>query len=111
MDAKQSSQAAAQEHQADRLLVNARMAAALCAKSLRTWRTWDAAGWVPRPVRIGRSTLWRADELRAWTFIVSLALVVVVSAVSMCRQNERLTPVAVDGMLTVCKIVSVCAEP
>jgi predicted DNA-binding transcriptional regulator AlpA len=48
------------------LLVTAKTAAALCGKSLRTWRTWDAAGWIPRPVRIGRSTLWRADELRAW---------------------------------------------
>jgi predicted DNA-binding transcriptional regulator AlpA len=50
----------------DRLLVTAAEAAALCGKSLRTWRTWDAAGRIPRPVRIGRSTLWRADELRAW---------------------------------------------
>ncbi len=50
----------------DPLLITARQAAAMCGKSLRTWRTWDAAGWVPRPVRIGRSTLWRADELDAW---------------------------------------------
>jgi predicted DNA-binding transcriptional regulator AlpA len=48
------------------LLVNAHDAAALCGKSLRTWRSWDSAGWIPRPVRIGRSTLWRADELRNW---------------------------------------------
>jgi len=48
------------------LLIPARQAAALCGKSLRTWRTWDAAGWIPRPVRIGRSTLWRTDELRNW---------------------------------------------
>lgn len=48
------------------LLVTAKQAAQTCAKSLRTWRTWDAAGWIPRPVRIGRSTLWRLDELRAW---------------------------------------------
>src|SRR5262249_19529502 len=48
------------------LLLTARQAASMCGKSLRTWRTWDAAGWVPRPVRIGRSTLWRAEELRAW---------------------------------------------
>ncbi len=50
----------------DLLLVSARKAAILCDKSLRTWRTWDAAGWIPRPVRIGRSTLWRVDELREW---------------------------------------------
>ena len=39
------------------LLLTAKQAAAMCGKSLRTWRTWDAAGWIPRPVRIGRSTL------------------------------------------------------
>lgn len=47
-------------------LVSAKTAAAMCGKSLRTWRTWDAAGWIPRPVRIGRSVLWRVDELREW---------------------------------------------
>jgi predicted DNA-binding transcriptional regulator AlpA len=50
----------------DALLVTAKQAASMCGKSLRTWRTWDSAGWIPRPVRIGRSTLWRADELRDW---------------------------------------------
>ena len=49
------------------LLISARQAAQMCSKSLRTWRTWDAAGWIPRPVRIARSTLWRVDELRAWS--------------------------------------------
>lgn len=48
------------------LLLTAKQAAKTCGKSLRTWRTWDSAGWIPRPVRIGRSTLWRADELLAW---------------------------------------------
>lgn len=48
------------------LLITARAAAELCGKSLRTWRTWDAAGSIPRSVRIGRSRLWRVDELRAW---------------------------------------------
>lgn len=52
--------------QPNSLLVSAKQAAAMCSKSLRTWRTWDAAGWIPRPVRIGRSTLWRANELRDW---------------------------------------------
>ena len=51
---------------ANTLLVTAKLAAIMCGKSLRTWRAWDAAGWIPRPVRIGRSTLWRADELRGW---------------------------------------------
>ena len=48
------------------LLLTAKQAASMCGKSLRTWRTWDAAGWIPRPVRIGRSTLWRLDELQEW---------------------------------------------
>ena len=48
------------------LLLRTHEAAALCGKSQRTWRTWDAAGHIPQPIRIGRSTLWRADELRAW---------------------------------------------
>jgi prophage regulatory protein len=48
------------------LLLTARQAAALCGRSLRTWWVWDAAGLIPRPVRIGRSSLWRVDELRNW---------------------------------------------
>lgn len=48
------------------LLLTAKQASSMCGKSLRTWRTWDSAGWIPQPVRIGRSTLWRADELREW---------------------------------------------
>jgi predicted DNA-binding transcriptional regulator AlpA len=48
------------------LLITARRAAEICGKSLRTWRTWDSAGLIPQPMRIGRSTLWRLDELRRW---------------------------------------------
>jgi predicted DNA-binding transcriptional regulator AlpA len=48
------------------LLVDAKSAAALCGKSLRTWRCWDALGLIPRPIRIKRSTLWRLDELKTW---------------------------------------------
>ena len=48
------------------LLLPAKEAAAICGTSLRTWRTWDSGGLIPRPVRIQRSTLWRSDELRAW---------------------------------------------
>lgn len=48
------------------LLISARHAAMLCGVSLRTWRTRDAAGWIPRPVRVGRSVFWRAEELRRW---------------------------------------------
>ena len=48
------------------LLLSAHEAAALCGKTERTWRRWDTAGLIPKPMRIGRSTLWRADELKAW---------------------------------------------
>jgi predicted DNA-binding transcriptional regulator AlpA len=48
------------------LLLPARQVAFLLGKSLRTVRTWDALGLIPRPMRIGRSTLWCLEELRAW---------------------------------------------
>lgn len=48
------------------LLLNAQQAASMCGKSLRTWRSWDSAGLVPRPIRIRRCTLWRSDELWQW---------------------------------------------
>lgn len=57
---------AAQEAEHGALLLRAHQAAALCGKSVRTWRTWHASGLIPRPVRIGRSILWRAEELQAW---------------------------------------------
>jgi len=47
-------------------LISASEAARLCGRSERSWRTWDAAGLIPQPVRIGRSTMWRRDELQAW---------------------------------------------
>lgn len=49
-----------------RLLLTAPEAAELCNVSLRTWRTWDAAGAIPRALQIGRSRRWRSDELRLW---------------------------------------------
>lgn len=48
------------------LLLTARQAAKSCGKSLRTWRSWDSAGLIPKPIRINRSTLWRAAELQKW---------------------------------------------
>ncbi len=62
-------QEGANEHNAtlaQQLLLTAKQAARMCGRSLRTWRAWDSAGWIPRPVRIGRATLWRVDEVRAW---------------------------------------------
>ena len=66
MDTTQVGLASCAGVQGTSLLISAKQAAEMCGKSLRTWRAWDAAGWIPRPVRIGRSTLWRLDELRAW---------------------------------------------
>jgi len=48
------------------LLLTAGEAAALCRVSVRTWRTWDAAGRVPRSIGIGRTKLWRPLELVDW---------------------------------------------
>ena len=48
------------------LLLTARQAADLCGTSERTWRTWDSAGRIPKPVNIGRSKFWRPKEIEAW---------------------------------------------
>jgi len=48
------------------LLLTAHHAAALCSTSARTWRAWDVAGKIPAPIRIGRRTFWRAQDLRDW---------------------------------------------
>jgi len=50
-------------------------------------------------------------EFRTWTFRVSNLVVVLVSAVSMCSQNERFAFVHVDGIETVCDSVSVWVWP
>ena len=33
---------------------------------VRTVRTWDAAGKLPSPIRLGGKVVWRVDEIRAW---------------------------------------------
>jgi predicted DNA-binding transcriptional regulator AlpA len=48
------------------LVVDARRLAAMLCAGLRTVRTWDAAGKLPAPVRIGGRVAWRVDEIRAW---------------------------------------------
>lgn len=50
----------------NRLLLTAKEAAEMCGKKQRTWRSWDAAGYIPKPVRLGGSTLWRLEELKSW---------------------------------------------
>lgn len=47
------------------------------------------------------------EVLSTWIWRVSNAVVVVVSAVSICSQKVRVADVAVDGMLTVWVAVSV----
>jgi len=48
------------------LVLTAAEAATLFQKSTRTWRTWDATGIIPKPMRIGRATYWRPEELKTW---------------------------------------------
>lgn len=47
-------------------LVDAEGAGQVMGVSGRTWRRWDSAGNVPRPIRIGRRVRWHIAELRAW---------------------------------------------
>lgn len=48
------------------LVVDARRLAKLLCCGLRTVRTWDAAGKLPAPIRIGGRVVWRVAEIRAW---------------------------------------------
>jgi hypothetical protein len=50
----------------DKLVLTAADAAAMFQKSVRAWRTWDATGKIPKPLRIGHATYWRPEELKAW---------------------------------------------
>jgi predicted DNA-binding transcriptional regulator AlpA len=50
----------------DRLLLSARNLAAMMSLSIATVRRLDAAGKLPRPIRLAGSVRWRADELRRW---------------------------------------------
>ena len=51
------------------------------------------------------------DEFRTCTVNVSNAVVVLVSAVSMCRKKANVAAVAVDGIVTCWSAVSVCVVP
>ena len=48
------------------LVADARSLARLLCAGVRTVRTWDAAGKLPTPLRIGGRVVWRVDEVRAW---------------------------------------------
>lgn len=48
------------------LLLTASQAAAMVGATERTWRTWHAMGSIPQPIRIGRKTFWRSEDIKAW---------------------------------------------
>lgn len=48
------------------LVADAKRLARLLAVGVRTVRSWDAAGKLPTPLRIGGKVVWRLDEIRAW---------------------------------------------
>jgi len=51
------------------LVVDARRLAAMLCCGIRSVRTWDAAGKLPRPVRIGGRVVWRLDEIREYAAV------------------------------------------
>ena len=48
------------------LVVDARRLAKFLCAGLRTVRSWDAAGKLPAPIRLGGKVVWRTDEIRDW---------------------------------------------
>jgi len=48
------------------LLLSVRELGKLLSISTATLWRWEAAGRIPRPVKIGGTTRWRADEIRQW---------------------------------------------
>ena len=48
------------------LAVNAKEAAELCGISRTLWYDLKNAGRIPEPIRLGRRTLWRVDEIQKW---------------------------------------------
>jgi len=51
------------------------------------------------------------EEFRICTVNVSKAVVVLVSALSMCRKKVSVAAVAPAGIVTCCRAVSVCVVP
>jgi prophage regulatory protein len=48
------------------LAVDAKRLAKMLCVGLRTVRTWDSAGRLPSPIRIGGAVRWRVSEIRRW---------------------------------------------
>jgi len=66
LDASFNSNVAPQEESPRSPFIRAEEIAPLCRVSVRTWRAWDAAGFIPSPIRIGRTKLWKREEFYAW---------------------------------------------
>lgn len=50
----------------ERVLLTKREAADFCGLACSTFDRYRAAGWVPKPVKIGNVIRWKLDDLRAW---------------------------------------------
>jgi predicted DNA-binding transcriptional regulator AlpA len=48
------------------LVVDAKRLAKLLGCGLRTVRSWNATGKLPKPIRIGGRVLWYLPEIRSW---------------------------------------------
>jgi len=48
------------------LVVSAQELASLLRLGLRTLRTMDASGRLPKPIRIGHSVRWSLEEIKDW---------------------------------------------
>jgi hypothetical protein len=47
-------------------LIRAAQAAHWCSVGLRTWRSWDSGGIIPRPIRVSGCVFWSLKTLREW---------------------------------------------
>jgi predicted DNA-binding transcriptional regulator AlpA len=66
LDAADTAGAAGQHAAAEPLVVDAARLAVLLSCGVRTVRTWDAAGRLPKPLRIGGRVVWRVAEVHDW---------------------------------------------
>lgn len=48
------------------LLINALDSADMCGVGKSQWYALVAAGKAPAPIKLGRKSLWRKDELKEW---------------------------------------------
>ncbi len=66
MTATTNTEIAADEPASDVLLVRPADCARVLGVCVRTIRTWDSGGLLPRAIRIGRAVFWRRKELEDW---------------------------------------------